>query len=365
MNGTPLAFGLAVDPVVPTNVFVSRDSATGAPARSVDGGTTWEDLPIVRIADPLTNLIILDPLKPSNVIATDDRYGLIEYEVAPDLEVTLSAEPPVVPLGASAFTTVRVTNHGPLAASAVKLTLTAPPSVTAAPAVSQGSCTKVGASFECALGAVRVDQVLDVQLGLTGGNATDNGTLSVAISGHESDPQPANNSLAVALVTDRVSNVGVTLSGASQGVLAQGQLALTATATNSGPNTSSGTEVTFQLSPGLAYQSFYAAQGACTENAGTVTCALGAIAVGALVTATVSATVSKNGTHTAAVQISTQGVDPVATNNADTATIIVNPPATSGGGGGGGGAMSVPELLALLVACVAAARSRAARIRAA
>ena len=359
--GVPLASSIAIDPLVPSNLFVSRDLATGAVARSVDGGATWESLPVKRLTESLPYQIVLDPLKPSNVIAVDDRYGLLEFEVAPDLEVTLPAAPPVLPLGAGASTTVRVTNHGPLAASAVKLTVTAPPSVTAAPAVSQGSCTKVGASFECALGAVRVDQPLDVQLGLTGGDVTDNGTLSISLSGHESDPQTGNNSLAAAVVTDRVSDVGVTLAGASQGVIAQGLLSLTASVTNRGPNTSSGTVVTFQLGAGLALtaESALTSQGSCAESGGTVTCALGAIPVGALVTAAVSFSATNNGTLSSAVAIGTEGVDPVAENNAAAATIIINPPPSSGGGGG---ALGVPELLALFAVWLAAVRSRS-RIR--
>jgi hypothetical protein len=357
--GTALSFAVAVDPVVPSNVFVSRDSATGAPARSVDGGATWEDLPVAQVAVPLTNLMVLDPLKPSVVLATDDSYGLVEFEVAPDLEVALPTVPSMVALGGSDSITIRVTNRGPLAASAVRLRLTPPASMTAATGnPGQGTCARIGAALECSLGAVRVNQVVDTQLAFTAGNASDQGTLAVSLAGHESDPADGNNALTTPVVTDRVSNVGVTLSSSVVTVDPQGPLILTATATNGGPNPSSDTQVVIQLGSGITYQAATPSQGACTVAGSTITCTIGAIAVGAQATMALTGTATGSGTLAPAAQVSTAGVDPVTSNNAATASVSVNVPPSPSSSSGGGGASGVVEWLGLLSLLVVYARSR-------
>jgi uncharacterized repeat protein (TIGR01451 family) len=346
--GNSHAMSVAVDPLVPTNIFMSATAQTGGPARSVDGGATWENLPIPRQGYFFTKILILDPSKPYNVIATDDNYGLVEFEVSPDLEATLPSGAPTVPLGASSQVTVRVTNHGPLAASAVKLTLSPPATTTAAaPAPSQGSCAPVGAAFECSLGALTVNQQVDTVLTLTGGGTPAQGTLAASVDGRESDPATGNDSLSAAIATDRFADVRVTLVSSAAAVAPQAQITLTATAANAGPNPSSDTQVVIQLSAGLTYQAASPSQGTCANSGTTVTCALGGIPASGQATVAVTATAAAAGAQTPAAQVSTTGVDPVAANNSATANVTVNAP-SGGGGSGGGGAGGPLEVLALL-----------------
>src|SRR5262249_9343389 len=61
----------------------------------------------------------------------------------------------------------------------------------------------------------------------------------------------------------------------------------TVTATNAGPNVSTGTTITDALPPGVTFVSATASQGSCAQASGTVTCSLGGLAVGGSATATV------------------------------------------------------------------------------
>jgi uncharacterized repeat protein (TIGR01451 family) len=266
--------------------------------------------------------LILDATKPSVVIGSIDNYGLVEFEVAPDLDVALTSAPATLALGGSGSATARVSSLGPYAGSAVTLNVSIPTGTTAVVTPPQGTCTQTGSSFQCALGAVQIGQPLDTVIALTGGNAPGSGTLAVTVAGHESDPVSSNNSAQATVDTKRVANLGVTLVPSAAAVDHNTPVTLTATATNAGPNAANAATVTIALGTGMTYQSSTASQGICVTNNGTVTCSLGALAPSAQATVTVVAIAASLGALAPSAQIADNGVvDPAAANNTASANV--------------------------------------------
>jgi uncharacterized repeat protein (TIGR01451 family) len=314
---------IAVDPIVPTNVVMAMNSIANGAARSVDGGATWEE--IMFPAPPgglphLLNRVILDPKKPSVILGTSYDYGLVEFEVAPDIEVTLPMAPATLALGGSGNATVRVRNHGPLAASAVVLTATLPAGMTAVATPGQGSCTIAGASLSCQLGAVGASQNVDTVVTLTAGATPTPGALNVSVAAHESDPTLGNNAATTNIATERIANLGVTLASPTA-VDKRSAATLTATVTNAGPNASPATEVVVSLGPGLTYQSANPSQGTCNQNGSTITCALGALAGTDQATIAIDAVPADSGQLQASASVSATVLDLAPANDAATATL--------------------------------------------
>jgi hypothetical protein len=312
--GDEPGFSVVVDPLIPTTVFMTLFGSAPGAARSVDGGATWEPVPITAPGFPVPRRLLLDPLKPYNVLAAADNYGLVEIEISPDLDVRLVSAPSVIALGSTASATVRIVNHGPYAASAAKLTLSIPAGATAEPPTPpQGSCARQGADIECALGAMRVNDEIEVTVTLAAGNAPSPGTLAAFVSNHESDPVVSNDADAAAVAVDRIADLGLTLTADPSALDRASSLTLTAIATNAGPNASAeDTAVIFELDAGLAVEGATPSQGTCNASGGTITCVLGSMDVDTQATIDVALVAATAGTLTASAQLSASSADPSA-----------------------------------------------------
>jgi photosystem II stability/assembly factor-like uncharacterized protein len=308
---------VAIDPVVNSTVFMSVNEF-GEASRSVDGGATWERLPALPRDVLSLGTIVLDPLKPSNAIAATNGYGLIELEVAPDLAVSFSSMPPnTMALGASGAATLRVANHGPFAASAVVVNVSAQAGVTlSSPTPGQGSCAAAAGGFRCALGALSTNQAVDIPLTLTAGAVAVQSGLSAQVTGHESDPAPNDNTVSAPVAVARVADLGVALSTSAATLDHHAPLTLTATATNSGPNPSTAAQVTIGLGTVWGYQSATSSKGSCSQSGVFVTCSLGVLDPATSATMAITMTAEGVGLLSASAGISDSGVqDPNATNN--------------------------------------------------
>ncbi len=138
-------------------------------------------------------------------------------------------------------------------------------------------------------------------------------------------------------------------------------------ATNRGSFASSGSRVTIQFSAGLANVTATSQSGTCTAQRSAAVCTLSPLAVNASIGITLTAVAPSSGSATVSASVQGDQPDPIASNNAASFSIDVQPAATpsppappsSGGGGGGGGATS---LLLLLLAALA--RGLPSRLRA-
>jgi hypothetical protein len=105
---------LVIDPVYPDTLVASSSQPDLGFLRSVDGGATWQStqLNLGGLRTPVHSLA-LNPQRPGLIIGGVAWGGLHEYEVSPDLGVTLSGLGPNVAAGGTASLHVAVQNYGP------------------------------------------------------------------------------------------------------------------------------------------------------------------------------------------------------------------------------------------------------------
>jgi uncharacterized repeat protein (TIGR01451 family) len=124
------------------------------------------------------------------------------------------------------------------------------------------------------------------------------------------------------------SDLAITKADAPDPVQVGGSLTYTLTVTNNGPDLSTDSTVTDTLPPGVTFVAATPSQGACSEAAGTVTCTLGSLAVGASATIQIVVTVDATALSPLSDTATVTGVetDPVAANNSATAETMISPP---------------------------------------
>ncbi|MCS7006481.1 MAG: DUF11 domain-containing protein [Gaiellaceae bacterium] len=106
-----------------------------------------------------------------------------------------------------------------------------------------------------------------------------------------------------------------------------GTVTYTLTVTNRGPDTATSVQLADPAPAGVQYQSASASQGTCTVTAALVTCSLGTIAPGQVVTVTVTGRATATGTHVNTATVSGQGgreTNPA--DNTDSAQTVVPAP---------------------------------------
>jgi uncharacterized repeat protein (TIGR01451 family) len=124
------------------------------------------------------------------------------------------------------------------------------------------------------------------------------------------------------------SDLAITKADAPDPVALGGTLTYTLTVTNNGPDPSTDSTVTDTLPAGVTFVSANPSQGTCSQAAGTVTCTLGSLAVGASATIQIVATVDASALSPLSDTATVTGVetDPVAANNSATAETMISPP---------------------------------------
>lgn len=133
-----------------------------------------------------------------------------------DLRVTGSANPnPVAPAGTASLT-FQISNDGPDEAPATSITLRLPPGVTFRSATGpSGPCVSTGSEQQCPLGAIPAFSQVTANLELTAETAGLR-SIEALLPLRDSDPNPANDQVALALLIDE-SGVSAPVDG---GVLA-------------------------------------------------------------------------------------------------------------------------------------------------
>jgi uncharacterized repeat protein (TIGR01451 family) len=127
-----------------------------------------------------------------------------------------------------------------------------------------------------------------------------------------------------------VADLGATITDAPDPATQGGNITYTVTVTNAGPSSATGVTVTAPVPANVTFVSGTATQGTCTLAAGIITCAIGNMASGASVAATVIVTTTAAGTVNASVSVTSPVLDPTPANNSASATTTVN--AASGSG---------------------------------
>jgi hypothetical protein len=303
------AFGTNVlfDPLIPTTLMMVSTSGRPGFARSVDGGATWAETALA-IDGPATGLEVAVMLGPGELIVGTTTAGVVEYTVAPDLELRATSLALPLPVSSNVSITYTVTNLGPHASSASELSINFPAGLT--PSV-PANCALAGASLRCQLGALRVDQSVSVPLTLAVGAtpATTQAQINASLNPHEPDGAMANNSVTTDVHSAEVADVDVVFSGGATTFDRMQTSTVTATVSNAGPSPSTATILTLQIPANLAASNI-SAQGTCQAAAATITCNLGTLPANAGTDVTFNVTGSSAGNSIIVATVQRAGIDP-------------------------------------------------------
>lgn len=244
-----------------------------------------------------------------------------------DLVVTKATLTKPVVAGEPITYQIKVRNDGPSDAEAVQLKDVVPSALTGVTAdTSAGLCTVSSGQVTCPLGDLPAGSTATVTVtGLVSAKAIGELTNSATAESATPDPDASNNT---GRTTDDVTasaDLAITKTAQPVPVHAGQAVTYTLTVTNNGPSAAQSVKVTDPVPAPLKYVSSETSSGTCAEADGTVNCALGTVAPGAVVTVTVVANVPSgtqpNGLENKAT-VTSPTPDPVDENNTATYTLM-------------------------------------------
>jgi uncharacterized membrane protein YgcG len=298
-----------IDPAKPTTLWVVNGVQTGF-WRSVDNGVSWNTTGMPSIPGPQTNLsqAVLDPDDPTILLAAASNVGIADYQVMPDLAVTLTSEP-LTPLAVA--TTVnaifRVSNVGVHASSSADLDVDVPAWLTP----SATGCTFTAPRLHCPLGALLVGASRDINVTLVVGSAPQaGGAVTGRVSGYEQDIDLTNNLYGFNADSQERANLAVAIAANATSFDRGTTTNVTVTASNSGPSPSTATQLTLHLPSNISASQVTNGHGSCTQNGSDITCSLGTLAVNGNASITLVLAGNAVGPGTLNAEIDGAGVDP-------------------------------------------------------
>jgi uncharacterized repeat protein (TIGR01451 family) len=372
-NGGLAATAVRLDLTLPNGLTNVGLTPPGGSTCTLTGGAPRCDIPVLRPGQSADITVqyrapVAMALPVAAQVSAHERDNLGTNDAAQatavagevvDLRVAVTAASTTVDHGDALSYNVRVTNDGPVAASAANFTFTLGSGITLVTAPAE--CAAASNLLICPLGAMAVGASRDLTIAAT---ASSIGTLSadaaIAAATAASDTNTANNTAAVAVTSRAVADLSVTATDSADPVQAGATFTYTLAVRNGGPDEMPG--VTAAITAAGSATAATSTRGTCTIAATAVNCAIGALANGASADITITTSVAAAGTNSLSVTVSGGGTDRSAANNTvQQATVVNAPPAPSPprSGGGGGGVIDLLMLLALGLLLIHARRRRA------
>ena len=282
----------------------------------------------VSVIDTLTNTVV-DTISVGNVSWGPSAFGkFIGPDPAPDLSVVKSGFPDPVVVGESLAYTIFVVNFEPgIGTSGVTLTDTLPSDVTFVSAVSdQGSCSEAAGVVTCDIGTMGEGDIVQVDIIVTAPSTT-GAILNIAdVTSKFPDLNPDDNHTEIitqitnAPVPPQTSELLIIKSDTPDPVVVGTPLTYNLFIANLGPDDATGVVVTDTLPPSVTFDS----AAGCTEAAGVVTCNVGALASGGVLSFAVNVTPNLTGVIFNLAQVAGDQLDPAPGNNVagETTTVV-------------------------------------------
>ncbi|MFC6340707.1 isopeptide-forming domain-containing fimbrial protein, partial [Nocardioides hankookensis] len=204
-----------------------------------------------------------------------------------DLQVTKTASKTTVVAGEQVVYTLTTTNVGPSDALASTLTDSLPSYLHPVSVDDPANCATVGQDITCSYGTLNPGDTRTVHVTVQVDPArTGSATNAVDVTTTTPDTVPSNNHDSVTIPVTSVADLSVvkTVNGAA--FEGGDTVVYTLVVRNDGPSTAQNATVTDPLPNGVTFVSVTPA--ACTQASGTVTCAFGALAPGAVRTVTIT-----------------------------------------------------------------------------
>lgn len=324
--GTQQVFSVLIDPMASNVITLASASNLPGVVRTVDSGATWERVPWDSGANGSTGPMLgaLDPSQPGNLIIGGRFVGVREFQIAPDLSISITAPTSPVQSGTTSSLRFIVQNNvaSQFAASDATLSVSVPATLTPGTiTTSRGSCTRNGPSISCTLGAMKIGETAQIDVAVTAGVGT--GTVSAAVQPRELDASTSDNSATAQVTALPYTDLRATVTApasADHGAAAT----VTTQVVNLGPDGAFNTRVAITLPAGLALSSAFSS-GVCTVSASIVTCQLGSLPANANATVTLPVTGTIVGAQSVSATVTSGSFDPAAGNNTASATISVKP----------------------------------------
>jgi uncharacterized repeat protein (TIGR01451 family) len=147
----------------------------------------------------------------------------------------------------------------------------------------------------------------------------------VTITAAEADLDLTDNAATTISLVKLDADLVVEQASVPEPVLLGGALNYLLIVTNRGPNAATGVVLVDHLSASVNVVSVQTSQGAVTNAAGTIRCALGGLTAGATATVSIVVRPLQTGPVTNAVAVNSDEVDPVPANNAFESVVTVHP----------------------------------------
>lgn len=249
------------------------------------------------------------------------------FPASADLSVSVTAGP-APSVGAELVYTVTVVNAGPDTANGVFLTDILPPNVTFVSALPpRENCSHLSGVVHCSVGALAsgasssaIITVIPKAAGVFHNNAS--------VTSNDFDPNTTNNVAAldvqVAPASGPATDIAVTGAASTGSPLGGAGYTYTFQVKNNGPAIANGVVFTDALPANLTFVGVVSSVGACLQSSGTVSCDLGALAVGKQATITITVTAPTTAaTIVNTASVSFAGTDLNAANSAVAVTVAV------------------------------------------
>ena len=344
-NGPSGATGVVLTDDIPASTsFVSTTPSQGTECTHDAGKTTCALGSLTKDATATVTIVVTpsatgevkntaavdgneaDPVSTNDV---DDETTTVNP--SSDLEVTTTDSPDPARLGQDVTYTVTVKNNGPSDATGVVLTDDIPASSTFVSATpSQGSdCTHDAGEVTCALGSLAKDATATISIVVTP-TSTGDITNTASVDGTEADAVSTNDSDDEKTTVNPSADLEIDMTDSPDPALVGQNVTYTLTVTNKGPSTTTGVEVTHQLTNSVDFVSATPSQGTCTPAAGdgfSTKCELGNLAKDATATITIVGTPTETGTVSSTATVANgglEGPDPTPSNNTVEETTTVN-----------------------------------------
>ncbi len=262
----------------------------------------------------LTNGVLVSASEYDPVPANNSADVALAVDPA-DLSLTHSVAPDPAFSGAPLTYTLRVSNNGPLTATAVTLTDTLPGGMNfVSAAASQGTCSSGSGAVVCSLGLLPAGGGISVTI-VASPTLPGVFTATAVVDSAAGDPQPADNT-ALAAVTVDPADLALSTAALSDPATANRLLSFQVVLTNNGPATATQVTLTDNLPAGTTFSGVASsATLLCGHAGGVVTCSANSVAAGASLTATVSVTPTLTGRITNTVSVVQRNPDPQSGND--------------------------------------------------
>ncbi len=344
--GDPISYTITVlnsGPSIAKNVKISDDLPAGLTATGATGATCTLGDPLNCSLGTLTVgqsvvIKITASVNPALLGTLDNTVTVTSTTPDPDLgnnvaststptipEADLSVVktgPATVVAGTQATYTVVVTNNGPSDAVNASVTDVLPPEATLVSAVPSGSgaCVALTCTWSKIAAGTSVSITIVAKIAAS---ATDQSTIinRATATSPTPDPNPNNNTDDHPVIVDTSADMSITKRLTTGPLVPGTSERYELVVTNSGPSDAQSVVVSDTLPSGLTATAATTTAGTCGHDGVTVTCNLGTVAVGGVVTISVLVNVASgvtgNVTNTATVTSPTK--DPTPVNNTNTA----------------------------------------------